>query len=93
MQAIDPEMHRLIEEGPQQRRRYLDWGVFHVEPRSSRHWQRFQRALGNETPRYAAEPPDLVRAWDAELIEAGARVAAAGARYLEQLQATCGRGR
>ncbi len=31
-QAIDPEVHRLIEGGPQERRRYLDWGVFHVEP-------------------------------------------------------------
>ena len=33
VQVIDPEIHQLIEEGPQQRRRYLDWGVFHVEPR------------------------------------------------------------
>ena len=33
VQIIDPEIHRLIEEGPAQRRRFLDWGVFHVEPK------------------------------------------------------------
>ncbi len=31
VQIIDPEIHRLIEEGPSRRRRFLDWGVFHVE--------------------------------------------------------------
>ena len=35
VQIIDPEVHRLIEEGPSRRRRFLDWGVFHVEPGSS----------------------------------------------------------
>ena len=34
VQAIDPELHQLIEEGPQHRRRFLDWGVFHVEPKA-----------------------------------------------------------
>ena len=45
VQIIDPEVHRLIEEGPSRRRRFLDWGVFHVEPYSSEHWQRYQQAL------------------------------------------------
>src|SRR5512135_3824927 len=45
VQAIDPEVHRLVEEGPQERRRYLDWGVFHVEPRFVDSWRRYQRAL------------------------------------------------
>ena len=31
VQIIDPEVHHLIEEGPSRRRRFLDWGVFHVE--------------------------------------------------------------
>ncbi len=44
-QAIDPEVHRLIEGGPQERRRFLDWGVFHVEPGFVEHWRRYQRAL------------------------------------------------
>ncbi len=45
VQIIDPEIHRLIEEGPSRRRRFLDWGVFHVEPRFVDDWQRYQQAL------------------------------------------------
>ena len=32
VQVIDPGIHRLVEEGPAYRRRWLDWAVFHVEP-------------------------------------------------------------
>ena len=32
VQVMDPGIHRLVEEGPAYRRRWLDWGVFHVEP-------------------------------------------------------------
>jgi DNA replication and repair protein RecF len=45
VQIIDPELHRLIEEGPARRRRFLDWGVFHVEHTFLGQWQRFQQVL------------------------------------------------
>ena len=45
VQIIDPEVHRLIEEGPSRRRRFLDWGVFHVDQLFIGHWQRFHQAL------------------------------------------------
>jgi DNA replication and repair protein RecF len=85
-QAIDPEVHRLIEGGPQERRRFLDWGVFHVEPIFVEHWRRYQRALKqrNAALRAGAAPP-LVRAWDPELVDAGELVAASRARYLASL--------
>ena len=55
VQAIDPEVHRLVEEGPQERRRYLDWGVFHVEPRFVEQWRRYQRALKQRNAALRAE--------------------------------------
>src|SRR5271166_5070769 len=45
VQIIDPEIHRLIEEGPSRRRRFLDWGVFHVEPQFVQHWQSYYQVL------------------------------------------------
>ena len=45
VQIIDPEVHRLIEEGPSRRRRFLDWGVFHVEPSFVGHWQKYHQVL------------------------------------------------
>jgi DNA replication and repair protein RecF len=85
-QAIDPEVHRLIEGGPQERRRFLDWGVFHVEPTFVDHWRRYQRALRQRNAALrAGQGTQAVRAWDPELIESGLQVAASRRRYLESL--------
>jgi DNA replication and repair protein RecF len=87
VQAIDPEVHRLIEEGPQERRRYLDWGVFHVEPNFVDHWRRYQRALRQRNAALrAGQPPTVVRAWNPELVEAGEKVAEFRRHYLELLR-------
>jgi DNA replication and repair protein RecF len=86
-QAIDPEVHRLIEGGPLERRRFLDWGVFHVEPSFVEHWRRYQRALKQRNAALkAGAAPAVIRAWDPELVEAGELVASARARYLASLQ-------
>jgi DNA replication and repair protein RecF len=87
VQAIDPEVHRLIEGGPQERRRFVDWGVFHVEPSFIGHWRRYQRALRQRNAALKATQPDaLVRIWDADLVEAGLEVAALRARYVDALR-------
>src|SRR5688572_28041978 len=44
-QVIDPEVHKLLEEGPGRRRRFLDWGVFHVEHGFLSVWRRYHQAL------------------------------------------------
>src|SRR5512145_3033326 len=76
VQAIDPEVHRLVEEGPQERRRYLDWGVFHVEPRFVEQWRRYQRALKQRNAALRSDQPEaVVRAWDPELIDSGQIIA------------------
>jgi DNA replication and repair protein RecF len=87
VQAIDPEVHRLIEEGPQERRRFLDWGVFHVEPRFVDRWRRYQRALKQRNAALRAEAPEsVVRAWDPELVEAGKGLAESRRRYFDLLR-------
>lgn len=87
VQAIDPEVHRLVEGGPQERRRYLDWGVFHVEPGFVRDWRRYQRALRQRNAALrAGQPQAVVVAWDPELIEAGESVARQRAEYVALLQ-------
>jgi DNA replication and repair protein RecF len=86
VQALDPEVHRLIEGGPQERRRYVDWGVFHVEPSFVEQWKRFQRALRQRNAALRdGQPEAAVRAWDPELIESGQRIADSRARYLRTL--------
>jgi len=42
---MNSESFLLIESGPGGRRRFLDWGVFHVEQQFQRVWAQFQRSL------------------------------------------------
>jgi DNA replication and repair protein RecF len=86
VQIIDPEIHRLIEEGPSRRRRFLDWGVFHVEPRFVDDWQRFQQALKQRNAALKArQPRAVVSAWDSDLVRHGELLAAARSRYVDSL--------
>jgi len=86
VQIIDPEIHRLIEEGPGRRRRLLDWGVFHVEPGFVGHWQKYQQALRqrNAGLRSGLAAP-VVSAWDGDLIRYGDLITEARARYIASL--------
>ena len=86
VQIIDPEIHRLIEEGPNRRRRFLDWGVFHVEHSFVEHWQRYQQALRQRNAALKArQGRPAVTAWDAELVRYGESITEARRRYVEQL--------
>ncbi|HUX73365.1 MAG TPA: DNA replication/repair protein RecF [Steroidobacteraceae bacterium] len=86
VQIIDPEVHKLIEEGPMRRRRFLDWGVFHVEPGFVAHWQRYQQALQQRNAALlAGQTRDLVGAWRADLIRHGLAITAARSRYAAAL--------
>ena len=43
--AIHPESYQLITGGPGERRKYLDWGLFHVEPQFKKLWSDYARGL------------------------------------------------
>lgn len=86
VQIIDPEVHRLIEEGPGYRRRFLDWGVFHVEPCFVRDWQQYQHVLRQRNAALrGGQPRELVSAWDADLVRYAEALTAARMRYVELL--------
>jgi DNA replication and repair protein RecF len=86
VQIIDPEVHKLIEEGPSRRRRYLDWGVFHVEPSFVQSWQRYHQVLRQRNAALKAKQPrNMVAIWDQELLRSGLEITAARQQYVEEL--------
>jgi DNA replication and repair protein RecF len=84
VQAIDPEIHKLVDQGPERRRRWLDWLVFHVEPNFGLHWARYNRALKQRNAALRAGTRD-VSPWDGELIQSGIAITEARERTLERL--------
>lgn len=86
VQIVHPDSHQLISGGPKGRRRFLDWGVFHVEPTFPGLWRRYDRALKQRNAALRARSQDLVdRAWDAELNETGFEIDRMRRRYLDEL--------
>lgn len=86
VQIIDPEVHHLIEEGPSRRRRFLDWGVFHVEQSFVGHWQRYQQVLKQRNAALKArQPKAVVSVWDSDLVRSGDLLTAARTRYVASL--------
>lgn len=43
--TVSPESHRLLSGAPRERRHWLDWSMFHVEPSYMDHWQQYHHAL------------------------------------------------
>jgi len=84
VQALDPGIHRLVEEGPVQRRRWLDWAVFHVEPNFVSHWQSYGRALRQRNA--ALKSGADATLWDGELVRLGDLLNSARVRLIEALQ-------
>jgi DNA replication and repair protein RecF len=88
VQIIDPEIHRLIEEGPNRRRRFLDWGVFqlfHVKQFVA-HWQRYHQVLKQRNAALrSGQPLAAVGAWDGDLVSYGGLVSEARSEYVSLL--------
>lgn len=72
LQVIEPEIHQLVSEGPEGRRRFLDYGVFHVERRYLPAWQRYRKTLRqrNAVLRAGGTAKELAT-WNRELVAAG----------------------
>lgn len=86
-QVLDPDIHKLIDEGPGLRRRFLDWGVFHVEHSFREAWRRYRRVLQQRHAALKARQPEkLVRIWDAELADSATTITDCRQRHVASLQ-------
>lgn len=68
---LNPDSHRLLEDGPQLRRRFMDWGLFHAEPGFLETWGRYATALRHRNAALRTGSANrTVDAWDGELATA-----------------------
>ncbi len=84
VQVIDPGVHKLVEEGANRRRRWMDWAVFHVEHQFGDWWVRYTRTLRQRNAALRTQPAQ-VTVWDAELIKVGELIAESRRRFIESL--------
>ena len=85
--TFEPGSHALVSGSGEWRRRFVDWGLFHVEHEFLPQWRRYARALKQRNALLKANAaPAALDAWDAELAEAGEPITSHRQRYLEHLQ-------
>jgi DNA replication and repair protein RecF len=84
-QVIEPGVHRLIEEAGHRRRRWLDWAVFHVEPRFVNTWVQYARALKQRNAALKQNGTDP-RIWDTELARLGEAITQSRQKLMERLE-------
>ena len=89
--SFEPGSHALVSGGGEPRRRYVDWGLFHVEHDFLSLWRRYARALKQRNSLLKQRVrDDQLDAWDHELAEAGEPMTRLRETYLGQLQAPLG---
>jgi len=85
--CFEPGSHALISGSADGRRRFLDWGVFHVEQDFAPRMRRYRRALRqrNALLKQAADEEEL-SIWDEELSQAGEPLAEAREAYIARFE-------
>lgn len=85
--TFEPGSHALVTGGPELRRRFLDWGLFHVEPDFLGMWRRYTRALKQRNALLKSRGHERqLDAWDRELAAVGEPLSDRRQAYLEALQ-------
>lgn len=92
--SFEPGSHALVDGAGDQRRRYLDWGLFHVERGGIgggflQAWRRHARALKQRNALLRAGRPALsqLEAWEHELAQHGETLTLQREHYVAELQA------
>lgn len=78
---------QLVVGSPDHRRRFLDWGVFHVEHCFVEQWRHYKRILRQRNHALKKrQPHSLVQAWDNDLIHYGQAIANTRQHHIKQLK-------
>ena len=71
---MEPNSHQLVSGPPEFRRKFLDWGVFHVEHGFIEVWSRYSRALKQRNSALRQGQRDVLDSLDALIAPLGTRL-------------------
>ena len=85
---IAPDTHRLITGEPKQRRHWLDWGMFHVEPDYLTLWHDYHKSLRqrNVLLKSGRLDNDLLAGWELAMSDTGTRISQLRNNFIKRIQ-------
>lgn len=91
--TITPESHKLVESGPNWKRKFVDWGLFHVEQNFYATWRDYRKCLqqrnavlGNIRISQNRGLVQQLDSWDAQLAGFGGLIRNYSIDYISRLQ-------
>ncbi len=86
--VIEPRSFDLLVGGPKVRRKFLDWGVFHVEQDFPYIWKSFSQCLKqrNSVLRSGRIDDNLLNIWSTKLAHYGEQLSALRGKYLNDFE-------
>jgi DNA replication and repair protein RecF len=85
VQVIEPNTFRLLSGSPEDRRQFLDWGVFHVEASFIDEWRLFRQTLKQRNSALKQNEPEWLDVWNQGFIESSLKIDQFRKQYLKQL--------
>jgi DNA replication and repair protein RecF len=85
VQIIEPNTFKLLSGSPQERRQFIDWGVFHVEHSFLNQWREFKKLLQQRNAVLKKGEPDWLNVWDKGFVKAANSVNVSRKAYIERL--------
>ena len=82
---MEPNSHLLVNGSPDVRRRFLDWGVFHVEQEYLEVWRRFSKALRQRNAALRQGRIDVIDSIDEILSPLGSQLSLLRESYNESI--------
>jgi len=85
LQLIHPKSYQLLDAGPQLRREFMDWGVFHQHEDFLKQWRQFKKALTQRNALLKTKRTKELNVWNHEFQQYGTIVSNYRKQYLDDL--------
>jgi DNA replication and repair protein RecF len=83
---IHPKSYKLLDDGPQIRREFIDWGVFNDEEFFLENWRKYKKVLQQRNSLLKTKKVMHINVWDTELVQCGTIVSECRNKYLTRLE-------
>ena len=88
IQIITPDKGFIVNGTPKNKRSYLDWGVFHVEPNFLLNFKKYNKALKNVNTLLTQQKQQELDYWFLEISKLSVEINQSRNNYIEQLKNT-----
>lgn len=86
VQIIDPTTFKLLSGSPEERRQFIDWGVFHMEHKFIEQWKVFRKQLKQRNAVLRQRELEWLPIWSAGFLESAAVIDEYRMQYLKRFK-------